>query len=85
MVSNALQIIRVAFIIGVKVDDAARRFSTGTNQSWSRLVANVQHEALEIEIGKFNGNKVRLTITFSPFCMQEFTKFFVVPSTFDQP
>lgn len=62
LVANALQIVRVAFRIGVKVNDAARCLSTGhdvsVSQSWSRLVAGVQKEAAEEEIKQFNEGMV---------------------------
>ena len=58
LVDNALNIVRVAFRIGAKVNDAAQRLSTETNQSWSRLVLGVQKEALTAEIRQFNERKV---------------------------
>lgn len=63
LIANALKIVRVAFRIGVKVNDAARRLSpihdVEVNQSWSRLVVGVQKEASMAEVTQFNERKVR--------------------------
>lgn len=62
LVTNALRIVRVAFRIGVKVNDAAQCLSAHdvqVNQSWSRLVVGVQKEASIAEIEQFNERKVR--------------------------
>ena len=60
LVDNALNIVRVAFRIGIKVNDAAQRLSTETNQRWSRLVLGAQKEASIAEIRRFNERKVRI-------------------------
>ena len=64
LVANALRVVRVAFRIGVKVNDTAQRLS-GTHdvhasQSWSRLVVGVQKEASITEVEEFNERKVRI-------------------------
>ena len=62
LIANALKIVRVAFRIGVKVNNAAQRLSTihdvQVNQSWSRLVVGVQKEASIAEVTQFNERKV---------------------------
>lgn len=63
LLANALKVVRVAFRIGVKVNDAAQRLSTihdvEVNQSWSRLVVGVQKEATMAEVTQFNERKAR--------------------------
>lgn len=63
LVAYALKVVRVAFRIGVKVNDAAQRFSTNhdgqVNRSWSRLVLGVQKEASIAEVRQFNETKAR--------------------------
>ena len=63
LIANALKVVRVAFRIGVKVNDAAQRLSTTqdiqVNRSWSRLVVGVQKEASISEVTQFNQRKVR--------------------------
>ena len=63
LVTNALRVVRVAFRIGVKVNDAAQRLSIDhdvqVKQSWSRLVVGVQKEVSIAEVEKFNERKVR--------------------------
>lgn len=63
LVANALRVIRVAFRIGVKVNDAAQRLSIAhdfrVKQSWSRLVVGVQKESSIAEVEQFNERKVR--------------------------
>lgn len=63
LVDNGLKIVRVAFRIGVKVNDAAQRLSTihdvHVNQSWSTLVVGVHKEASVTEVTQFNERKVR--------------------------
>ena len=63
LVANALQIVRVAFRLGVKVNDAAQRLSMAhdvqVNQSWSRLVVGVQTKISIAEVEHFNKRKVR--------------------------
>lgn len=65
LISNALIIVRIAFRIGVKVNETARRLSAlhdaQANQSWSRLVLGVQKEASMDEVAQFNERKVRFT------------------------
>ena len=62
LVANALRIVRVAFRIGVKVNDAAQRLSIDhdvqVNKSWSRLIVGVQKEASIAEVEQFNESKV---------------------------
>ena len=60
LIDNALHIVRVAFRIGIKVNDAAQRLSIEINQSWSRLVLGAQKEASIAKIGRFNEMNVRL-------------------------
>ena len=60
LIENALDVVRVAFRIGIIVNDAAQRLSTDINQSWSRLVVGVQSEAINAEIRQLNKRKVRL-------------------------
>ena len=63
LVANALRVVRVAFRIGVKVNDTAQRLSIAhdvqVKQSWSRLVVGVQKEASITEVEQFNERKVR--------------------------
>lgn len=63
VIANALRIVRVAFRIGVKVQDAAERLSTvqdvEANESWSRLVVGVHKEASIAEVTQFNQRRVR--------------------------
>ena len=59
LIENALKAVRVAFRIGITVNNAAQRLSTDVNQSWSRLVVGVQTEACNAEIRQFNERKVR--------------------------
>lgn len=63
LVANALKVVRIAFRIGVKVNDAAQRLSTAhdarANQSWSRVVVGVQKETSAVEVAQFNERKVR--------------------------
>ena len=63
LVDNALQVVRIAFRIGVKVNDTAGRLSTiddaQANRSWSTVVVGIQREASVIEITDFNKRKVR--------------------------
>lgn len=66
LVDNALNIVRVAFRIGIRVNDAAQRLSTEVNQRWSRLVLDVQKEASIAEIRQFNERKVRTVSGYSP-------------------
>lgn len=40
------------------VNNVAQRLSTGSNQSWSRLVVGAQREACNAEIMQFNDRKV---------------------------
>ena len=63
LIDNALNAVRVAFRIGIKVNDAAQRLSTDVNQSWSRLVVGVQREASDAEVRQFNERKVRLALS----------------------
>lgn len=58
LVENALNIVRVAFRIGTKVNNAAQRLSTGVNQKWSQLVLDAQEEASVAEIKQFMERKV---------------------------
>ena len=68
LVDNALNIVRVAFRIGVKVNDAAQRLSTEVNQRWPRLVLGAQKEASIAEVRHFNESKVRIaSASFSLF------------------
>lgn len=60
LIENALDAVRVAFRIGITVNDAAQRLSTDVNQRWSRLVVGVQSEVTNAEIRQFNERKVRL-------------------------
>ncbi len=59
LVDNALNIVRVAFRIGIRVNDAAQRLSTKVNERWSRLVLDVQKDTSIAEIKHFNERKVR--------------------------
>lgn len=63
LVTNACTVVRIAFRIGVKVNDAGRRVSIAeddqVNQQWSRLVFGVQKDASLAEITEFNKSKVR--------------------------
>lgn len=63
LVANALRVVRVAFRVGVKVNGAAQRLSIAhdvqVNQSWSRLVVDVEKEASIAEVEQFNERKVR--------------------------
>lgn len=66
LIANALKTVRVAFRLGVKVNDTAQRLSpvydVQANQSWSRLVVGVQKKASIDEVTQFNERKVsRLT------------------------
>ena len=63
LIENALNAVRVAFRIGITVNNAAQRLSTDANQSWSRLVVGVQSEACNAEIRQFNERKVRLAFS----------------------
>lgn len=67
LIDNALKIVRVAFRIGIRVNDAAQRLSTDVNQSWSRLVVGVQKEASIAEVRQFNERKVRLAFSYLLF------------------
>ena len=71
LIFNALKIVRIAFRLGVKVNETAQRLSTvhdaQVNQSWSRLVAGVQKKASMDEVAQFNERKVRLTGSKIPF------------------
>ena len=72
LVANALKVVRVAFRIGVKVNEVAQRLSTvhDSQQSWSRLVVGVQKEASIAEVAQFNERKVRgLTISILTLSM----------------
>ena len=64
LIANALNVVRVAFRIGVKVYVAAERLSATrdaeVSQSWSRLVVGAQKDASIFEVAQFNKNKVRL-------------------------
>ena len=60
LIGNALHIVRVAFRIGIKVNNTARRLSVEVNQRWSRLVLGAQKEASIAEIRQFNKIKVRI-------------------------
>ncbi|KAH8804520.1 putative polyketide synthase [Xylogone sp. PMI_703] len=61
LIPIALNIVRVAFRIGVKVNSAAQRLATvheiKGNQSWSRLVVGIQKEAVIEEVNQFNERK----------------------------
>lgn len=63
LVTNALKIVRVAFRLGIKVNDAAQRsfsFQHGEiNHSWARLVVGVQKEDSIAEVTQFNERRVR--------------------------
>lgn len=63
LIDNALNAVRVAFRIGITVNDAAQRLSTDVDQSWSRLVVGVQSEPCNAEIRRFNERKVRLAFS----------------------
>lgn len=71
LVENALNTVRVAFRIGITVNDAAQRLSTDVNQSWSRLVFGVQNEVCHAEIRQFNERKVRLAFSSSTLSRRE--------------
>lgn len=62
LIDNALEVVRIAFRIGVKVNDTARRLSTidhaQANRSWSTVVVGIQREASVTEISDFNKRKV---------------------------
>lgn len=62
LIDNALQVVRIAFRIGVKVNDTARRLSTiddvQANRSWSKLVVGIQQEAAAAQVRDFNKRKV---------------------------
>lgn len=78
LVANALKIVRVAFRIGIKVNDAAQRLSTihhvQINQSWSRLVVGVQKEASIAEVTKFNERKARRLDPFPQYGAKKFLR-----------
>ncbi|KAI9691654.1 MAG: Type I Iterative PKS [Bathelium mastoideum] len=61
LISNALDIVRVAFRLSVKVNGAAQRLSAADDversQSWSRLVVGAQKEAAATEVRQFNERK----------------------------
>nr|BBL33417.1 putative polyketide synthase [Lachnum palmae] len=61
LVPIALRTVRVAFRIGVKVNEAAQRLSTSrdgdASQSWSTLVIGVQKESVIAELERFNKSK----------------------------
>ena len=63
LIANALNIVRVAFRIGVKVNGAAERLSATrdaeVSQSWSRLVVGAQKDASISEVAQFNKTQVR--------------------------
>lgn len=62
LIDNALEVVRIAFRIGVKVNDTARRLSTIDHaqaiRSWSTVVVGIQREASVTEITDFNKRKV---------------------------
>lgn len=62
LIGNALQVVEIAYRIGVKVNDIALRLST-TNEvhalrNLSKLVLRVHKEASAMEIAEFNRRKV---------------------------
>ena len=62
LIDNALKVVKIAFRIGVKVKETARRLSTDdnvqANGSWSKLVVGISKEASATEISDFNKRKV---------------------------
>ena len=62
LIDNALKVARIAFRVGVKVHDTARRLFTiddvQADRSWSKLVVGIQKEACAAKIKDFNKRKV---------------------------
>jgi predicted RND superfamily exporter protein len=74
LITIALQTVRVAFRIGAKVNAAARSLSTTpnvqANQSWARLVTDVQKKTALDEVTQFNKKKVRKIDSTLPFTIK---------------
>ena len=62
LIDNALKVVRIAFRVGVKVNDTARRLAASNDvpadRSWSKLVVGIQKDDAAAEISDFNQRKV---------------------------